>query len=185
MTLLLDLWTIKANKADRRPFAANQDLHMAALDIIMAATFDFPQSDTSLAKQIAHIEKYQPADGGADPQAEPLQFSSVDLDPELEAWIYLTQSFSVSFQSPFPYLSHWLYLRQPRSRKALQLRRMITERNIEQSIKRLEDLNTKTNLRCAVDQILLREQAHAKKHGLQPNFHKGAIYDEVSRLLIS
>ncbi|KAK1758058.1 cytochrome P450 [Echria macrotheca] len=179
MTLLLDLWTTKARKADLRPFAADKDLHVAALDIIMAATFDFPQSHTSLAKQVAHIQKHRPADGSIDPQGEPFLFSHADLDPELEAWVYLTQSFSVPFQSPFPYLSHWLYLQTPRSRRALQLRRAVTERNIEQSIKRLEDPSCKKKLRCAVDQILLREQAYAKKHGIQPNFFKGEIFDEL------
>jgi len=178
MTLLLDLWTIKANKAGGRPFPANQDLHVTALDIIMAATFDFPQSDTSLSKQIAHIEMHQRADSSVTP--EPFQFSRVELEPELEAWVYLTQSFDVPFKSRFPYLSHWLYLQRPRSRKALQLRQIVTERNIEQSIKRLEKQGNEKKLRCAVDKILLREQAHAKKHGLQPSFYKPAIYDEVS-----
>lgn len=57
MTLLLELWTIKAHVADGRPFEASGDLHMAALDIIMAATFDFPQSDTALIKQIENSKK--------------------------------------------------------------------------------------------------------------------------------
>lgn len=177
MALLLELWTIKVKSSNGRPFAASGDLHMAALDIIMAATFDFPQSDTTLIKQIEHSNKESPMKNTS--QNEPFLFSTVQLDPELEAFTYLTQSFAVPFRSPLPYLGHWLYLQKPRSRRARQNRKQMTERNIEKSISRLENSGQEAKLVCAVDQLLLREKLSAEKLGIAPNFYKSEISDEV------
>jgi hypothetical protein len=155
---------------------------VAALDIIMSVTFDFPQSKTTLVRQIANLKNSGQSDG-EEPQddMEPFPFQSVALVPELEACVYLTQSIGVAFQSHFPRLAHWLYLQKQESRRTLRLRKQLISENIEKGIKRLEkhEGNTKATMKCAVDQILLRERMAAEKNGVRPDFHKPAIYDEV------
>lgn len=180
---LLELWNIKTQKGGGRPFKADKDIYHLALDIIVSAAFDFPLSRTTIVKQIAHERNCLPAVGTqSQDKMKPFSFTNVTMDPELGACVYLTQSIGVSFQSVFPRLAHWLYLRKAESKRALRLKEHLIEENIENSIKRLERQREDNELRltCAVDQLLLRERTMAEKQGRRPNFHKRAIYDEVS-----
>ncbi|KAK0701274.1 cytochrome P450 [Lasiosphaeris hirsuta] len=180
---LLGLWSAKAESAVGRPFHTALDLYFMALDITMAITFDFPQSDTIIPKQLvavqstttSHAATPEPEDGQ---ELEPVIFPSAPLDPELQALVFLTESINVAFQSPLPYPALWLYLQKPSSRRALRLKEQLIRRNIERALARIEVPDTREKLRCAVDQILLREMATAESRGAQPDFHKGAIYDE-------
>lgn len=181
MISLLQFWTIKTRYGNGRPFAAGLDIFMAALDITMAVVFDFPQSNTMLEKQVADLKSHSQTDTTG-PQDKPFPFSSLPLDPELEACIYLINSIGVAFQSPLPSVTNWLYLQKPSSRRALRLKKELIRQNIDRGLKRLEKQKTEKTekkLRCAVDQILLREMEAARKHQFQPNFHRNAIYDEV------
>lgn len=180
--LLLELWDVKTQKGNGRPFQADRDIYNLALDIIVSAAFDFPLSRCTIVKQIAHLKTSPEVKSTHSQDAmEPFPFEAVSLDPELQACIYLTESIGVSFQSVFPRLAHWLYLKKPRSKRAMRLKEQLIATNIEKAIKRLEEQGEgrETNLRCAVDQLLLREKTIAEKQGLQPNFHKRAIYDEL------
>ncbi|CAI6285596.1 unnamed protein product [Periconia digitata] len=174
---LLDLWCVKTNKAEGRPFQADNDVHLAALDVMMAVTFDFPQSDTMVLKQINQIkDQIQPlklSDGS-------VEFPHVDLDPELYAWLYLTRSIGVGFQSPVPAFAHWWYLQSRKSRNMIRLKDGMCHRNIKASVERMSDTRAdKKNMRCAVDQILLQEKSQAEKRGVEPSYNKKAIYDEL------
>lgn len=177
ITLLLDLWTLKTQYANGRPFKVDWDIHMAALDIIMTVAFDYAQSDTMIVKQIQSLQNHPPSND--DSKDEPFPFQDVPLGPELHALVFLTESIGVAFQSTIPRLAHWLYLQKSEAQKAFRTRKQFIKGNIEQSIKRLEDRERNRRLRCAVDQMLLREKASAEKSGVQPDFHKPAIYDEV------
>lgn len=157
-----------------------------SLDIIVAVTFDFPGSQSTVAKQVAHINSN--ADVGADDDAEatndPVAFSGVPLAAELEALVYLTESIGVAMQSPVPRLAHSWYLRKASSRRALRLKNELIRRNIDQALARLAKQGGQEQLRCAVDQILLREKAMAQSRHIQPDFHKRAIYDELFGFIV-
>ena len=181
---LLDLWKIKTDLGNGRPFKAHLDIHSATLDIMMAVTFDYPQSDTMVGRHIAHLKTQSEADSNVS-QNKPVSFSEAPLSPELDALVYLTESIGVGFQSILPRIANWVYLQRFRSKKALRVKKELIRRNIENSLKRLTQDGTdhepkKKKLRCAVDQILLREIEGARKNGVRPNFHKSAIYDEAS-----
>lgn len=199
-TFLLDLWTLKLEQGSGRPFRADQDMYMVALDIIMAVTFDHRSSDTMVMRQMRHLKNwYRQAarlhnnnnHDDAERAGEPFPFPSIPLTPDLAALVYLTESLNVAFQSPVPRLAHWLYLQKPASRQALRRKQELIRRNIDASVARLqcqqqhdsEDAHRNKNRPrkplCALDEILLREQALASKRGMPPNFHRFAVYDEV------
>lgn len=167
---------------------------MVSLDIIMSVAFEVAQGDSTLAKQVANwkTESTPTPRLTAEKLEEPCPFPSAELDPEWQACVYLTESIAVAFRARQPRIAHWLYLQRPHSRRMLRLKDRLIARNIEAGKKRLEEYrkchaqpketpNFKhMKLKCAVDQILLREMAAAEKLRVQPNFHKRAIYDEVS-----
>lgn len=181
MELLLDLWTMKNEYGHGRPFRADDDLHLAGLDIMMAVTFDYPQSDTMIVKQIEHLKGHNATDTAMS-KDEPVFFPRAPFGPEQEALVYLIHSIAVGFQSVVPRFAHWLYLQKPQSRKAVRVQRELIRRNIDKSAQRIAQygIKDKKRLKCAVDQILLREIEAADRHGVRPNLHKSAIYDEVA-----
>ncbi len=184
MTLLLDLWTIKIRQGNGRPFEASSDMYLVALDIILTAALNFPQNETMILKQIAKVESCDQPDSRPGLEDEPFSFPTAPLDPELKSFVYLTESLGVAFRSPLPRLSHWWYLQKAESKRAVQLNNRIIRRKINESIVRLEkgsvDDEAKSQLKCAVDQILWRERAAAEKRGVRPDFHRKAVYHEVS-----
>jgi cytochrome P450 len=178
----LTLWELKTQIANGRPFKADHDMYNLALDIILSAAFDYPSSKSAVVKQIAHLKASPSGISGAlENVRTPFSFESVPLEPELEACVYLTESIGVSFQSTFPRLAHWLYLQWPQSRRATWLKEQLIKRNVNKAMKKLvvggEDKNAK--MKCAMDQLLLREQFLAEKESRRPHFHKRAIYDEI------
>jgi hypothetical protein len=179
---LLELWSIKAQIVDGRPFKADQDIHHLALDIIVSAAVVFPLNRTTIGRHIEDM-KNRPWAYAANKEhtQEPLPFASVVLDPQLEACVYLSQSIGVPFQSVFPRLAHWLYLQKPESRRAFRLKEKLISENIDDAVRRLErsDKGGKVKMLSAVDQLILREKNTAKKHGVLPDFHRREIYDEV------
>jgi hypothetical protein len=157
LTLLLDYWTVVSKKENGDPFEADWDIHMASLDIIMAIAFDFPQSKTTVSRQMRNTR--------------------VRPHEELQACIYLTQSIGVPFQSFVPRIAHWLFLQRPESRKAIRSKNQLIRRNINKAVSRLQS-NEKPI--CAVDHLISREIENAAKLGVPTNFHRSEIYDEVS-----
>jgi cytochrome P450 len=179
---LLELWELKIQRGNGRPFKADLDMYHLALDIVVSAAFDFPRSKSTIVKQTAHLKALpQERVTSAKHPSTSISFEVLPLEPELQACVYLTESIGVSFQSVFPRFAHWLYLRKPQSRKATRLKEHFIERNINQAIERLgnKEENTAHKMRCAVDQLLLREKSLAEKERRKPDFHKRAIYDEL------
>ena len=181
---LVELWSLKTRYADGAPFRADLDVFMVALDITMALVFGFPREKSMVTKQIADI-KIHSQQTSSHQQGGTFSFSSLPLDPELEACVYLINSIGIAFQSPLPSVTNWLYLHKPRSRRALSLKRRLIEESIRRGLERTEgqDAAEKMKPRCAVDQVLLREIDGARRCGVKPDFHKRAIYDEVSSRL--
>lgn len=185
---LLELWDIKAQKAEGRMFEAERDLYNLALDIIVSAAFDFPTSRCTIARQVANL-KSNPAAAiqtTPDESARLVSFENFPLDPELQACVYLTESIGVSFQSVFPKLAHWLYLQKIDSKKASKLKNNLIGSNIDKAVERLgdEDASRESNMKCAVDMLVSREQTMAANNGTKPNFHRQAIYDELFGYII-
>lgn len=181
----LELWKLKTQLGNGRPFEAYADLYSLTLDLMMAIAFEFQRADCMTTKRINELNLLDAKSFAHGGQEKPVQFPPVALTEELGALVYLSESIGVGFQSIIPRIATWFYLTFRRaSRQALAARRRLINRNIENSLKRLEAQKTdeKKKLRCAVDQVLLREMAIADKAGREPDFHKGAIYDEVRPL---
>ncbi|KAK4096396.1 cytochrome P450 monooxygenase [Parathielavia hyrcaniae] len=198
---LLELWDLKLEQGKGKPFQADRDMYMVALDIIMAVTFDHRSSNTMIMRQTQHLKHWynhaharEDASGNKDNYTnddpdEPFSFPTIPLTEDLAALMYITESLNVAFQSPFPRLAHWLYLQKPVSRRALQRKRDLIHRNIDASLARLEAHQhdarqdnaaaTREPL-CALDEIILRGKDLASQR--QPQFdprHDPALEDEV------
>ena len=165
--------------ADGHPFEAQSDIRSTFLDVIVAVSFGLSDSKSDILAQVCHIRStpipVRPSDANA-----PIQFTRYPLDPELQAVVDLTRIIEVAFQFPFPKISHWLWKFKPHVKRAFETRNAMTRREVQASLVRLgQQEGAKKSPRCALDQMLIREEVSAKEAGRVPDYHSQMIADEV------
>ncbi|KAJ9644327.1 hypothetical protein, variant [Exophiala oligosperma] len=184
---LLDLWKAKTIIANGRPFDVKWDIHKAAFDIIMAVSFGLKDEDSCTIKQLrATLAEDNPRASRQVDLNEPYKFSSLAMDPEGQAVLDLTESISVGFSSPIPYIHSWILLHMPPLRNAVQVKEQMTRRQIDGAVAKLPptDEEAQRNAKTGLEYLIFRERASARKSGREPNYHSRYIYDELFGYLI-
>lgn len=172
--LLIDLWTGKLRLSNGRPFDGGEDIHNAALDIIMAASFGLDPEQSQLSKQIRELE----SESGPGDEGEAFEFKHVPLDDELGSFTTLAGSVAVAVRSPLPRLGHFLYRNlSPTMRRAAAGRDRLRNREVAKSIERKRSGHPE---QCALDNMLAREDVIAEKEGRKPNYYSQVILSEAS-----
>jgi hypothetical protein len=170
---LVELWSLKADYADGRFFAASRDIHNAALDIILCTSFGIDTQDTQLVKEIDQLSTASESDNDGE-----TSFKDVPLSEELSAMTTLSESIAKVIKTPSPPFFHFLYRKlSSNMRNAFALTRKLQRREIANGIKRRQNGEA---MKCAVDEISVREEAAAKKEGREPDYHSQTITSEVS-----
>ncbi|KAJ4328951.1 hypothetical protein N0V84_000521 [Fusarium piperis] len=177
--LLVDLWNDKLRLSKGRPFDACEDIHNAALDIIMAASFGIGPEQSQIAKQIRELGS-ESSLGGED---DVFEFKHVPLDEGLGSFTVLADSVAVAVRSPLPKLGHFLYRNlSPMMRRAAAGRDRIRNREVAKSIERRRSGHPE---RCALDNMLAREDVIAEKEGRKPNYYSQVIMSELLGYLVA
>lgn len=180
---MIDLWYRKIEMAGGRPFETGLDIHHAAIDIILGASFGFDDGKSQIAKEIRSLEakESQPTKGEGDSRQgdeDAFEFKLASLDDSVRAFTILMESVGVVVSSPAPRLHHFLYRNlSPKMRKATALRNRLRDEEVTKS---LERRNSPKPQRCALDQLLTREDAIAAKEGREANYRSVTIMSEVS-----
>ncbi|KAF4976236.1 hypothetical protein FZEAL_7074 [Fusarium zealandicum] len=180
---LLELWDRKAKLSKGRPFAASREIHHAALDIIVCVSFGIEPGQTQLVREMEalDVDHDSPTNATGGPEDEFL-FKEAVLEEELEAFTVLSASVTKCMTSSAPELYHFLYRHlSPTMRNALRLAKRLQTREIANGIKRRSSGQPQ---RCAVDQVLAREEIMAEKEGRKPQFYSQTITGELMIYLI-
>ena len=176
---LVRLWELKSDVAAGRPFAAFADIHESALDIILAVAFGPSEHLNIIKNQLAAIEKAQrpSAPAAAD---EPFAFPHAPLQDEVQAFLTVVETLAVSMQSPVPKLHHW-FLRKTKWRNEFATKERVLRHEIRKAVERLatSESNDEEATKCAMDHMILRERAAAKKAGRKPEFDTPRMRDEL------
>lgn len=155
------------------PFDASEDIHQATLDTIMAVSFGLGDETSQISKK---IDSLAPKRNASD--TDIFEFEPIGLDPELRAFTVLADSLAIAIESPAPGIHHYLYRTlSPTMRQAVASRDRIRARETKKSIERKL---AGRPLRCALDQVLAREDAIAEREGRKPDYNSKIIFDEVS-----
>jgi hypothetical protein len=172
---LIALFEKKVDMSSGLPFDASEDIHQATLDTIMAVSFGLGDETSQISKKIdslapksqtPHMDKFK------------FEFEPTDLDPELRAFTVLADSLAIAIESPAPGIHHYMYRNlSPTMRQAAASRDRIRARETKKSIERKL---AGRPLRCALDQVLAREDAIAEREGRKPDYNSRIIFDEVS-----
>lgn len=183
-TSLVNLWKAKSQIAQQRPFDVKQDIYKLAYDIIVAISFGLSDESSCTRMQLNAALAEQPSHSSMNMNSqshEPYPFVDLPMDIEGQAVAKLVESVSVGYNSPIPYLHTWLLLRLPPLRSAVKIKEEMTKRQIDAAVANLPptDEEAQKSAKTAVEYLIFRERAAARKMNRHPNFHARYIYDEV------
>jgi hypothetical protein len=183
--LLVDLWKLKSKITKGRPFIFKDDIHKAALDIIMAVSFGLGHDESCIQKQLDEISTNHVEDYVSAPY-QPYRFNELPMERVPAAITTLAASVEVGFNSPLPVQHHWILRQLPHLGGAVKTKNAMMRAKIEESLSHMPqtDEEAMKSARTALDNMLYRERLLANKVGRRPNFHASYIYDEVSCALM-
>ncbi|KAF5228502.1 hypothetical protein FAUST_11049 [Fusarium austroamericanum] len=174
---LVELWNLKLDLADGKFFFASRDIHHAALDIIVCVSFGMDTQDTQLVKEKDQLSIEPSSENDGE-----ISFKEVPLREELGALTILSESVAKIVRTPSPTFFHFLYRNlSSQMRNAIALTRKLQRREIANGIKRRQNGEA---MKCALDEISVREEATAKKEGREPDYHSQTIASELMSYLI-
>ena len=168
------------HKGHGRPFVASHDLYLLTLDAICAVAFGMEDDKTALGQEMNHVRPFNPGPSRNDD--EPVDFPSAPLDPELEALLDIPEMLAIAQTSFAPRFSQCLALLKPKHAQAWWHRRSLIKRQTHRSLERFAQVGEgqeETQKESALDHLLLREIALARKLNRQPDLNSPVIRDEV------
>ncbi|KAJ9604857.1 hypothetical protein H2200_010972 [Cladophialophora chaetospira] len=175
------LWDYKTRVAKGHAFRADEDIFNAALDVIFATACGLEAKDSNTAVHLQQLlSAQQPSQPSLD---EPIEFTHYIRPAGFEAMSTVCGSLETSLKAPFPKFAHWALRQMPYMRKAIAVKEELFTKMIDEAIERV-NLGKQTNS-SALDDILFREAAAAKKEGRAPVFKSRAIYDELFGFIIA
>ncbi|KAI0195159.1 cytochrome P450 [Xylaria flabelliformis] len=180
---LVDLWALKAELGEGRPFNARRDIFNAAIDIINAVAFGLEDDQTTIknqAKFLSYKSGQRPAinaDGTVD-------FPELPTLPNITAIEAIGLHLGEQFKTPFPRLMHrFQMLISPTLAKHFTQKDKFIRDEIDKAVVHL--CKDESGTRSAMDHILQREMRAAEKAGREPIFHSPRIHDELFGFLVA
>lgn len=115
------------------------------------------------------------------PDKKIVTFPVHPLTAELDATLTIVESSAVGFSSPIPRWHYWVISHFPYLRNAARVREEWTRREIDKAVEAIskDGSDNEWATRSALEFMVLREAAAAKKAQRLPRFHRRRIYDEV------
>ena len=186
---LVELWRLKVSLADGRPFAAQEDLEVAAFDAIWIAILGSELGGVRSEIQILQAEASSielPKD-----KDSAVRLPSAIRPIMYKAIAYLNSTVEGLMASPFPVWHHW-FIRQSSHYKA---NNAIKDKEIHKLTKHAQDrfrrisnanIDGEEHETCAMDLVLRREVIAAQNARVElPEEESPAIRDELLMLLVA
>ncbi|KAG6012615.1 hypothetical protein E4U54_007414 [Claviceps lovelessii] len=181
---LIDLWKVKMDAAEGRPFSAIRDLQELAMEITLALVLGVDDG----RKTTQRHQEFLTSKGSSavcDHSADIACFARPQLTPEVEALAMMTKFLQFAITCIAPHLQVWI-LKKTRWRKYFQRKEKLLSDEINKSVKRLSTAGCdSSDCKTVIDHILMREATLAKKTESRPNFHKPSIRDELFGFVIA
>ncbi|KAK8080418.1 hypothetical protein PG997_008236 [Apiospora hydei] len=174
----IELWKLKAQKAGGRPFRAEDDLHTMTFDIIKVVALGEGdnQSMTALYTDLVRSTAANAQDASSAGQDEPFVFPENEPNVDLRAHGTQQEAVGAAATQPFPGLFHKMNNRKPVMREAFAAKFSMLDRQVSLGVKRME---AGAEVKSALDYMMQREIASAKKAGRAPVFNSPSMYDEL------
>ncbi|KAF7538403.1 hypothetical protein G7054_g2972 [Neopestalotiopsis clavispora] len=181
---LVTLWERKAALANERPFSAALDMHHAALDAVLAFMFGSSVRSFAIAPQLDLLSSLAMLE--AENKDIPVLFPQAPLDDFIVTAVECGELIDKIINSPVPKITYWMAKLTPSYRRFTSLKNSFLSEQIQSAVRRLRKSENKSiEVRCAVDHIVMREEAIAEKHNRPADFKNQDLIDEIFGNLIA
>lgn len=180
----IELWQQKTKIAEGRPFDALQDLSSLTYDIILAAALGL---DGTESETVRHLQRLRVDDmSNLRPSDKDTLFPFPDAEQSdlQNALSVISKSTAMAFTQPSQRVFHFFNNRTTSMKKAFISKKTILQSHIDRSSERLAEEGTNFKPRSAVDYMVSREIAMAKKAGRAPALDSLRLNDVLFGYLI-
>ncbi|KAK2614765.1 hypothetical protein N8I77_001567 [Diaporthe amygdali] len=184
---LMNLWRVKTQAAEGRPFGPAEDINHMALDSIWDVAFGSQllslSTEIEFLKAISKFDKPTAND-------QPIIFPKPIYNSAVLSMKVLTHALDVTVTSPMPKQTHWLLQLTPSYRQAKAHKDQLIRERLEDAKSRLLNLDDGQNISdfvhitCATDYMVRREAQAATKENRPPQYDSLSAQDEMFGFLI-
>lgn len=195
-SLLIDLWEVKVQVAGARPFSAQDDIFIAALDAVHAFAFGQGFAYNATRSKLETLQKLGPraiddilrADTTKTDE-DVVEFPEPKLNDVISATLSLSAAVENLQGSPFMRLTWKLMELTPTMRRARKIKDACILRELERAVDHLETSDqrgqdsgdeSQPTVRSAVDHMVQREKQLAEKEHRAPQYFSPTMTIEVS-----
>lgn len=180
----IELWQEKTKIAEGRPFDALQDLSSLTYDIILAAALGLDDTESETARQLHRLQRDDMSSLRPAGQDEVFPFPVPEPSDLLHALHVIAKSAGASFTQPSQRLFHFFNNRTAPMKKAFHSKKTVLQSYIDRSDQRIAEEGESFKPRSAVDYMVSREIAMAKKAGRAPALESLRLNDVIFGYLI-
>lgn len=181
---LVELWRLKAQVANGRPFEVSEDIVEFSFDSILSAAIGLGPEGGDVKRQLSFLTSWGDAarDLGDEFSDHPISIPRLERSEKLAALSTDEESLWKGFYMPWPRLYHRLNKLRPSVKKAGRLLRGYIESQISTAAPTLAKGSPPES---ALDHVIQREIMAAAKAGRSPDLQDPRVRDEVYGYLIA
>jgi hypothetical protein len=176
---LVKLFEAKANIANGRPFRVREDYARAVLDMMLYHAFGETYDESALDPQLELLANTDPSSIPKGSIDEPVAFPEAPRSFFLHLLHETAEIMERTTISPTPQLSFWWWTKQSWYKKIVSERSRVM---VEQLRKAADNVHL-GKINSALEHMMMREQAAAKKQGREPRLISESMADEVGSTL--
>jgi hypothetical protein len=178
------LWREKAKVADGHPFDADNDLGCLTFAVIQAAALGLSDQNDASLQFSDRLRNTDSSSFSAEDKDTPFPFPSMEKPELLTAMATIGHAASECYKQPFPGLFYLINNQRPTMKKAFKSKTTIIQSYIDRSIQRISEEGASFQPKSAIDYMVSREDAAAKKAGRKPDFHSSTMNEGVFGYLL-
>ncbi|ROW09485.1 hypothetical protein VMCG_02153 [Cytospora schulzeri] len=184
----LQLWGLKADMADERPFSASKDIFCAALDAVLAFALGTEFKENATRAQIKLLQGLSAEElSKAGSAADPIQFPTAPMGEAISGLLTLTHSVERVRSAACMRLRWWFLTREKEFQAAWKAKEDCLHGELDKAVQARTQHQEKgdTWIRSAVDHMVDRETHLAEKEGRQADYHSTAMVAEVFGFIVA
>ena len=175
-------WKEKAKIANGRPLDAHTDLALLTFAVTQASAFGASKQDDKASLPFScRVQNTEstPSSFATHEKDAPFPFVPLEHPEMFTAVSTISQTVWDGYAAPSQALFHFINYFRPTIRNAFKTKMDVIQSRIDRSVQRLSREGQRFQPRSAVDYVVSREEAAAKKEGRVPDFQSPALNEGI------
>ena len=172
----MELFEMKMNLANGRPFSVKKDFEYASLDVMLEFAFGRNWTHTATGPQVELLSKMSVSELKAGALDQPVEFPIVPVVDFLDSVYQTPEIVEKTINGIMPKLQLWWWSKQSWYKKIFAEKERIMKEQVAIGVANYRAGHVETG----IEHMLMREGARAEKQGREPDFERADFRDEVS-----